>query len=168
MKKFISLLLLTCTLALCLTACGNNESGNNEDKRVKITESVIQSALADYEGTLTIEGPSDDVTSFTYVVNDINATKLVDKSYTRKAVNILLEDWTKITYGEYQVAKAFSVTASIMGIFASQEGEFDASAYVEEALSVICDGNVKTYGDWKISSSIDADADSITIVAKRK
>lgn len=170
MKKLISILLLICTLTICLSSCGNNgnDENNNNDNRVKITESAIRSKLSDEDGTLTIEGASDDVMSLTYVVTNINASKLIDKSYTREAVNTLLTDSSKITYGELKVCNAFSATSNVVSLFTNDDSEFDSNAYTDEILSIICDASTKTYGDWKVSATIDKDADSITIVATRK
>ena len=154
MKKISIILLTICILTLCLASCGGNKTNdesNKTDDRVKITELEIQSALEKKGGTLTIEGSSDDVTSFKYVVANVNASKLLDKSYTSKAVNTLLTDPTKITYGELKVCNAFSAASSVVGLFAD-DGEFDTNAYVEEIINIICDGSTKTYGDWKVSA----------------
>ena len=166
-NRLKTLLTLTLSILVCLTffvSCNRNK-GNNEDTRVKITESEIKSALADSDGTLTIEGDSEDVTSFKYVVTGINASKLTDKSYTRKAVNTLLTNPSNITFGEYKVCKAFSATVSIVSLFVNDDGSMDSSAFDEEILNIVCDGNTNTYGEWKVSATIDNDADSITIVA---
>ena len=65
-NTFKTILALTLSILMCLTflvSCNKNK-GENTETRVKISESQIQSKLAAEGGTLTIQGSSDDVTSF--------------------------------------------------------------------------------------------------------
>ena len=162
MKKIISILLLICTLTLCLASCGNT----NENK---ITEEFIISELSDSEGeldgTLTItNGTSDNVLAFNYVVTGINAEKLMDKSFTKNAVQKIFTNPSSITYGELKVCKAFNATMTVISIFYEDEN-FNSDRFTDEILSIICDRSAKTYENWTISASVDQTSDSITIKA---
>ena len=162
MKKIISILLLICTLTLCLASCGQTDEN-------KITEEFIISKLSDSEGeldgTLTItNGTSDNVLAFNYVVTGINAEKLMDKNFTKNAVQKLLSDPSRITYGEHKVCNAFHATMMVVSIFYEDEN-FDSNRYTDEILSIICERSAKTYENWTISTSVDQASDSITIKA---
>ena len=98
------------------------------------------------------------------MITGINAEKLTDKNFTKKAVQKLLSNPGSITYGELKVCNAFNATMKVISIF--YEGEnFDSNKYTDEILSVICDGSAKTYEKWTISASVDKTSDSITINA---
>ncbi|MBQ9085300.1 MAG: hypothetical protein IJY24_06565 [Clostridia bacterium] len=158
MKKIISILLLICTLTLCLASCGKTDEN-------KITEEFIISKLSDSEGeldgTLTItNGTSDNVLAFNYVVTGINAEKLMDKNFTKNAVQKVFSNPGSITYGELKVCNAFNATMTVVSIFYEDEN-FDT----DEILSIICDRSAKTYENWTISASVDQTFDSITIKA---
>ena len=164
MKKTISILLMICTLTLCFASCDNNDKNEN-----KITEQFIISELSDSEseldGTLTItNGTSDDVLAFNYVVTGINAGKLMNKNFTKNAVQKLLSNPSSITYGEHKVTKAFNATMKVVSVFYEDE-TFDSNNYIDEILSIICDNSAKTYENWTISASVDQTSDSITIKA---
>ena len=157
MKKIISILLLICTLTPCLASCG------------KISEEFIISELSDSEGeldgTLTItNGTSDNVLAFNYVVTKINAKKLMDKNFTKNALQKLLSNPGSITRGELMVCDAFNATMAVVSIFYEDEN-FDSNRFTDEVLSIICDRSAKTYENWTISASVDQTSDSITIKA---
>lgn len=165
MKTTIKSLLIFCfTLVICIsifTACG--------DEGVKITESEIRSALSSNEGTLSTEGEADNVTSFTYVITSVNAKDLSSKSFMRSAVKNLMNNPSKMTYGQYKSTKAFSAMVNIDGLFMAGESEdFNSDVYIDEILSVICDGTARTHNNWTISASIDTANDSITITVTSK
>ena len=162
MKKIISILLLICTLTPCLASCGKTDEN-------KITEEFIISELSDSEGeldgTLTItNGTSDNVLAFNYVVTGINAEKLMDKNFTKNALQKLLSNPGSITRGELMVYDAFNATMAVVSIFYEDEN-FDSNRYTDEVLSIICDRSAKTYENWTISASVDQTSDSITIKA---
>ena len=159
--KFIFVIALS--ILTCLTifvSCG--------DSRVKITESEIQAKLADSDGTLTIEGTPENVTAFTYYLANINASNLVNKNYAHKAIYSLVNNPSKITYGELQACNAFYATMNVTSVFTNNDGEFDSDEYIEEILSIICDGNTKVYSGWKVSATVDVTTNSITISATCK
>ena len=163
MKKTISILLIICTLTICLVSCGLTAEN-------KITEEFITSKLSDSEGdldgTLTItDGTSDDVLAFNYVVTGFDSECLMDKAFTRKAINKLLSNPYDVSYRQLKVCDAFYATASVVGIFHEDE-HFDSNKYIEEILSIICDGNTKTYGDWTVSATVDQTSNILTIEAK--
>ena len=167
MKKTISILLIICTLTLCLVSCSKTDENKIDEN--KITEELIISELSDSEGeldgTLTItNGTSDNVLAFNYVVTGINAEKLMDKNFTKNAAQKLLANPGSITYGELKVCNAFNATMTVVSIFHEDEN-FDSNRYIDEILSIICDRSAKTYENWTISASVDQTSDSITIKA---
>lgn len=170
MKKTIQTLVLLClSLIMCLsvfTACGNKKEEGSEAP--KLTEEAIKTALAEDEGTLTIEGSADNVTAFQFVVKDINATKLSDKSFSKTAINTLLSNPSNITFGQLKVCNAVSAMMSISQLLNKSEGDFNSDAYIEEILSVVCEGKTKQYGAWSVSAVVDQAADSITFKATSK
>lgn len=166
-KVCLAMLVVVVMCMSCITSCGGN-GDNNDNTSKKITESEIRSEMADSDGTLTIEGDSDDVISFNYVVSDINASKLVDKSFTQNAVNVLMNDSSKLVYGQYKVCKAFNATMKIVAMFRDDSGDFDAEEFVSEILGIICDGNNREYNGWTISATVSQENDTITIYATSK
>lgn len=154
MKKAISLV-LAMVMLLCLCACGAG----------KITESAIREAMADCDGKLTVEGPADDVTGFTYVLEGVNAEDLVDKNYCQEAIAAILSgDTSVITIGHIKVSKAISALMAVDLLLSGEdEGSFDSSAYVNTLLGIICDGKSQNYGNWTVSVTVNKEADSITI-----
>lgn len=167
MKKIISVLLIIFVTAVSMISCGNTEEEPVKETGIKITEEQVRSALSDSEGTLTIDGPSDDVSAITFIVEDINASNLIDKGFTREAVNTLLEDSSKITYGEFKACNAFSAAMSVCGIFEEDSDNFNSSEYTETILSIICDNETKSYENWTVSSIVNVEDDTITITAKK-
>ena len=170
MKKTIQTLVLLClSLMMCLsvfTACGDKKEEGAEAP--KLTEAAIKTALEDSEGTLTTEGSADNVTAFQFVVEDINATKLSDKAFTKTAVNTMLSNPSGITFGQLKVCNAVLAMMSISQLLNKSEGDFNSDAYVEEILSIVCEGNTKQYGGWSVSAVIDQAADSITFKVTSK
>lgn len=164
MKKLITVLLLICALTICFSACENE----SDSAQITLTEQQIRSALSKSEGTLDIVGAPEDVTSFTLVVENINASNLRNKDFTLKAVNVLMNNASQLTYGQLKVCNAFSAVMSVHNLLVPDDGNFDSNDYVEEILSIICDGKSKSYENWTISAAIDTAADSITITAKSK
>ena len=167
MKKIISILLLICTLTLCLVSCEKNDKDKNENK---ITEKFIISKLSDskgeLDGTLTItNGTSDNVLAFNYVVTGIYAEKLMDKNFTKNALQKLLSDPGSTTYGELKVCNAFEATMAVVVIFCEGETIVDDNYFIDEILSIICDRSAKTYKNWTITASVDQASDSISIKA---
>ena len=164
MKNTVKLLLILCfTLIICvsvLTAC------NSDD--ITLTKSQIENALSSSSGTLSTQGSDDDVTSFTYVMTNVNAKNLSDKSYVRSAVDTLMSNPSKLTFGEYKVTGPFSAILNIDGLFMGDDGDFDPDAYTDEVLAVICDGSTKRHGNWSISATINSTDDSITITVTSK
>lgn len=153
MKKVISLLL---ALVLCLSLCACY-SGK------KLTTTDVEEALVNCDGTLNMETSGDKVTSFTYVVENVNADDLMDKEYTRKAIYAMLSgDTSKITIGQLQVCKAISPLVNIEALFESED-DFDAEAFVGKMLSIVCDAKTVEYDGWAVFTKVDQDNDRIVI-----
>ena len=167
-NTFSKIIAMTLALLACIstfTACKGN------DKGPKLTDEFIKSELADsdgeLDGTLSIEaGTAENVTAFNYIVTNVSASSLKSKSYLKTLVTKMLTNPDKLTYGEFKACKAFNDTMKVTGIFYETENA-DADSYVDEILSIICDGSAKTYGNWTISTIIDQTADTITIKAIR-
>lgn len=153
--------LLACTFLI--VACDGSVTGK------KINEDQIKAELANSDGTLDgvlsiTQGDPDNVTAFNYVLSDIYASGLKNKSYMRKAIE---KNSSNITIGELKALKVFMATMNVDAIFDEHE-DFETSAYIEEMLEIICDGKTKTINGWTISASINQTADSITIRAVRE
>ena len=158
MKKVMSMLMVL-VMCLSLCACGGNE----------LTAAKVEEALADCNGTLNMETSGDKVTSFTYVVEGVNAEDLVDKAYSRKAIaNVLSGDTSKITLGQVKVSKAIAPLMKIEVLFNGDSDNFDANAFVEKILGIICDGNTAEYDGWVVTAEVDQASDSILIKAVSK
>lgn len=147
--------LLVVALCLCLCACGGAK---------KLTAQEVETAMAECNGTLNLETSGDQVTGFTYVVEDINADDLMDKSYARDAVMAMASgDTANITFGQYKVTKAFLPLMSIEALLGDDGDDFSATALIEKLLGVICEGNTIRYDGWTVSATVDQAGDSITI-----
>ena len=153
MIKTISLI-LTLVLCLSLTACG----------AATLTTTKVEQALADCDGKLDMQTSGDKVTGFTYTVEGVNAKDLVDKKYSRKAVDaVMAGDPDKITFGQWKAAKAIAPLMSIDVLLGGDKGNFNSNAFIEKLLGVICDGKTVEYDGWAVSAKADQDSDSITI-----
>ena len=159
MKKKLSLLLAV-SMCLCLCACGSS---------TKLSVSDVNEAFADCDGTLETETSGDSVTSFTYVVEGVNADNLVDREYTLEAIeSIMSGDTSKVTMGQYMVSKAVLPVMSIEVLLGGEEENFVTDAFLNRILSIVCDGGTVEYDGWSVSSSVDIANDSITIYAVSK
>lgn len=154
MKKIVALFLVL-ALGLSLCSCGGS----------KITEADIREAVSDSQGTLTIESAEEYVTAFNYVVKGVNADDLVNKEFTRKALDMLANDPNNSLYGQYLVSKATTPLMSIDMLLRDVNPKAKWSPYVEEILGVISDGKSLNGNGWTISAEIDQSNDSITIHA---
>lgn len=153
MKKFLSMV-LTLVLCLSLCACGGP---------VKLTEEKITNALANCEGTLNLESSGRKVVAFTYVVEEVNAEELVDRSYTYKAVAAATAGKTsQMTYNQFEVVKAFTPLLAIDVLVTGGE-ETDLDATMDRLLGIICDGNTENYDGWKVSAVVDQENNSLII-----
>ncbi len=154
MKKTISLL-VAFVMCLSLCACGG---------KAKLTTADVEEALVDCDGTLNLETSGDNVISFTYVVEEVNADDLVDKEYSRNAIAaILAEDNSKITMGQIMVSRAIQPLMNINALLNNDQDDFKADAFVEEILGIICDGKTVEYNGWAVSTEVDQDGDKLTI-----
>ena len=162
MKKiFLRITTIVMALFACLlvfASCGNTN----------ITDELIRTKLSNSEGelagTLTVtNGTLDNVLAFDYVVTEISANKLMDKTYTKNAVRKMLSDPGSVTYRELEVCNAVLATMSVVSIFSENEN-FEDNDF-NEVLSIICDRESKTYENWTISASVNQKNDSITIKA---
>ena len=138
-RRIVAILLALLACTAIFTACGNQTP--------KLTEAAIRSELVNSKGTLDgtltiVGGTSDDVSAFEYKVTNINASDLKNKSYTKRAVETMLDNPGKITYGQLQVCNGFNAVQDVIGIFYEDEN-FNANVFIDEALSVICDGAKK-------------------------
>ena len=158
-KKMISIVLV---LALCLSlaACGS---------KVKLTTTDVETALADRPGTLDIETSGDNVKSFTYTADNINAEGLIDREYSLEAIALLSSGNTsQITPNQLYVCNAFLDLMCIDGLFRDNEDEFNTLEYIEKLLDVICDGKTLEYDGWSISTDVNQNSESIKISVVQK
>ena len=154
MKKLMSLILV---LILCLSLCACGGSS-------KLTAADVEEALSECDGTLNLETSGDEVTGFTFTVEGVNADDLVDKKYSRDAINAILSgDTANTTYGQYKVCKGFLPLMSIEVLFGGNEKNFNSGAFIEKLLGIVCDGNSAQYDGWVVTAKVDQGSDSITI-----
>lgn len=152
----IILALLICSLVF--TAC------DGTGKHLKLTEQMIRRELTDSDGkgTLTIDsGSAENVTAFTYVFDTEFTSSLRSKENVKSAVK-KLSSGKSSTLFEFSMFDAFCETMIIVGLFYNTEN-FDSGAYIEELLSILCDGRKKTYNGWTISATINETANNVTI-----
>ncbi|MBQ4349114.1 MAG: hypothetical protein IJC79_05820 [Clostridia bacterium] len=157
MKKSI-ILLLTVVLCLALCACGTTQNFSVAD---------LEKSLEGKNGVLNVETSGKTIKEFTYVVKDVNAEKLYDKSFCEKTFYEVLKGNTmNLTYNELKSMGAFIPLMSIVNLLEnSDDTEFDYIQYTEELLGIVCDGNTQKYNEWSVSADIDVANDSITILA---
>ena len=160
MKKSIkSIISLALLLTLCVTLLCSC---------VKLNEADIKAVLADTEGTLTItEGDADDVKAFEYLLTDVNAKELVNKNYTREAVGIMRDNALNLSYSQFKACKAFLAIVAINSLINDDNASYNSEAYIESVLEVISEGRKLKDNGWTITATVDVEADSITIYAKR-
>ena len=159
MKRAIMFVL---TVALCLSfvACGNDGEGKDV---VKITEAEIIAAVAECEGTLTTEGDADNVTAFKYVISGINIDNLLDRDYTKEAMDIAAEgDHMKLKVGQVPILKVIMALAKVDEVLFSGV-EMTKEEYTEHLLTLVCDGESFEANGWTVS--IITANDSATISA---
>ena len=156
MKKALSLTLIL-ILCLSLFACSQTS------KRKTLTKEEVTEAMADCNGTLSVEGSDDDLTAFTYVLEDVNAEDISDKDYVLGAAKTLLSDPSELTFGEYKVCKPILALMKADDLFRDPEEDFDASSFLDEMVGVICDGDALEYDGWTITAQVDQTADTVTI-----
>ena len=159
MKKVFSVIL---ALVMCLSLCAC--SGG-----LKLSAEDVEEALADCEGTLDLETSDNNVTSFTFVIEDVNADDLVNKEYLIEAITTILEgDTSKVTLGQVNACKAVIALFNINNLFTKEDDDSDALALVEKTTGIICDGNTVEYDGWSVSSKVDLNSDRITIMVDSK
>ena len=153
MKKVLSMI-LALIMCLSLCACGGT----------KLTAAEVNEALANCDGILNLETSGNNVTGFTYVVEGVNAEYLVDKEYTREAIEaVLTGDTSQITFGQIKVCKAIAPLMSIEALLSGVDDNFSSNAFIKKILSITCDGKTVEYDGWAVSVEVDHDNDSIII-----
>ena len=159
-SRIVAMILALFMCAAVFTAC--NDASSKSDEHLKLTEQMIRSKMADSYGTLTIDsGSADDVTAFSYVFESTAISSLKSKEITRSVVKEA-QSGKSLTYHNYLVYTAFCDTMQVVGLIYDKEN-FDGDAYIEELLSILCDGSTKTYNGWTVSVTMDQSTESITI-----
>ena len=161
-NKFSRMVAIILALFMCALIFGACNSTNDSTKHLKLTEQMIKSKMADSDGTLTIDsGSTEDVTAFTYVFESRVISSLKNKENTRSVVKEA-QSGGGVTYHDYQVYSAFCDTMLVVGLIYDKEN-FNGDTYIEELLSILCDGSVKTYNGWTVSVTINQSTENITI-----
>ena len=156
MKKILSLV-LAFTMVLCLGSCAGNEN---------LTAKEVSNAFDGCSGTLSLETSGNSVTSFTYVVEDIYASDLVDKDFSINAMNTVASgDTGSITRNQLKVCEAILAMISVEALLGDEDSSFSSDDLLEKVLGVICDGNTAKYEGWSVSAEVDQAYDLITITA---
>jgi hypothetical protein len=159
-RVLVFLLALSMVFALC--ACGGGGK--------KLTVQEVEAAYEKSDGKLQTETSGDNVTSFTYVLEDINAKKLVDKDYVRDAVDAVMSgDASRITYNHIRVSRAvLAMMNTLVLLGEGADEDFDSSAFIESILEILCDNKTPEYSGWTVSTKIDQSADTLTITVRSK
>ena len=166
----VAVLVVICVVVgVVLLTGGKDNDKANETPAKKLTKAEITAALEEVgaDGTLTIEGSEDNVTGFTYVVTNVNASSITS-DYLTKAINKLSTNPGSITYGELKSCYTFLSIAGICSLFEDDDSNFDSSQFINEIVSVICNGKSKTYDNWTITAQLDKTNDKITISVTSK
>lgn len=154
-----SLLLILLALTLLLSACGAS-SGKNKS----ITKADLQTALKSYEVELNTVDSGKNVTQFTITASEVNADKLMNRSYVKEAYELSMTNPGKTTYGHYQVLRGFGPVMAVLGMIdTTPSGSFDNDAFIGELLDVICDGKAHSEAGWTITAKVDEQNNTITI-----
>ena len=159
MKKTLALFL---ALIICFTFCACGGKGKT------VTEADVTAALEKCEGTLNVVKDGDKVTSFTYLLENLDGDLLADKREFKNAIVLLLNgNGSKLTYGEFKTTYAFTAAMAIHSLLDdSDDDSFDADAYTDKLLDVICNGATITLGNWKIYAKTDVGAETVTFHAE--
>ena len=157
MKKLLAFN-LAIVLCLSLCACGGPK---------QYTPAQVEEALSQCTGTLEMETSGDYVTSFTYVVEDVNAEDLLDREYAKEAITaVLAGDIGNITFGQVKVCTAIMPLMSLDVLFeGTSDAEFEEEAFVDKMLDIACDGKSMTSNGWTVTAEVDVENDTITIHA---
>ena len=159
MKKSIALIL---ALIICFTFCACGGKGKT------VTEAEVIAAMEDCDGTLDVVKNGDKVTSFTYFLENLDGDLLGNKREFKDAIILLLNgNGAKLTYGEFKTTYAFTAAMAIHSLLDnSKDDSFDADAYTDKLLGVICEGKTIDVGGWTVYAKTDVSAESITFYAE--
>jgi len=158
MKKVITLFLV---FAVCLSLCA---CGNNKNSSPKLTITAVEEALADTNGKLDMETSGEHVTSFTYIMEDVNVDDLSDREYTINAINELLTgNQSKITLNQVKVCGPVVATMGIVSLLNDSDSENVSEEYLDMIFDVACNNETIEINGWTVSSQMDLDNDSIII-----
>lgn len=167
MNRYLKrILCLTISIVICSAFFVSCAGENADDNALKLTREDIENGFAELgelAGELTIDGDDSDIDGFKYVESEINAEKLVDKDFTREAIEVIRIDSMQATYSQIEVGRAFIAVMIIYNIL--NERDFDdvlPDEFVDEAISILCDGREAEYNGWTISTTIDSSYDTIT------
>lgn len=164
MKKS-SLFLLLLVLTLLLSAC----STSSTNKAKNITLADLNTALESTDVDLKTVDDGKNITQFTITASNVNADKLVDRNYVKQAYILMMTKPGDMVYGQFKVMTGFGVMMDVFGLIdTTPEGEFDAEAFVNEILDVICDGKAHSEAGWTITAKVDEANDTLTITGTRQ
>ena len=160
LNKIVAAILALLMCSLIITACND---GSEADDHLKLTQQMIESRLSGGNGTLTInDGSAEDVTSFSYTFESRYASSLREKETVRYAVD-KLRSGSSLTWFETSMSVAFTETMLVVGLIYDDTESFDADTYIEEILSVLCDGSRGFYNGWSIYATINEAQNTVTI-----
>lgn len=158
MKKR-SLLLLLLALVLLLSACSASTG-----KPGSITVAELKTALESTDVELKTVDDGKNVTQFTITASNVNAKKLTNRSYVKEAYELTMSNPGKMVYGQFLTMNGFHPAMSVLGLIdTTPDGSFDAEAFIEEILDVICDGKAHTEAGWTITAKVSTENDTLTI-----
>ena len=167
MKKVISILLAV-ALIISLSAC---------EKRIKISEEKVKEVFATFDGTLNIDGKSDDIAGFTYVLDGVYAEGLAREDYVTSVYLLTLDAMKSGNNGNFTLKDAYA--ASAIGALLSIDILFEKSSetnensvnlgdFLDRLIDILCNGGSWTYSNWTVSAKIDVEKDRMIIIAESK
>lgn len=165
MKKAISLLLLA-ILLFSITGCG---------KGVGLTEDAIKTALSErhaLDGTLTIKGKTDDVTAFTYTIENIDTEIALDRDIAVSSFTLIIHNQSsKLSSKEFKSVEFYNTIMIVDYLLRSgtDEATEDVSIdYIKDLADAVCDGEILHWNGWDVSVDVDEKNETVAIVAKLK
>lgn len=165
MKRLLSILLIVCAMTLCLVSCGEEPVA---ETGIKLSKQQVENAYESINGTLTVEGSSSNVSSFTFVISGIDTSDF-NYTYVKNAVYTLLENPGKITLGQLDACNAFNAVMAATGLFRDESDEFDYNEYIDEIVSTICFGISRIYdnGNWRVTTESNESTKTFTVKVEK-
>ena len=158
MKKIIAFI-LSVVMLFSLCACG--------DSGKKLTKAEIVSALQDCDGTVETNGKEDNVKSFTFTMNDVNAENLSERDFLYGAIIQVSVDASGANSRQLKSALTIGPVISIYFLIADEGDQTTIKDLIEMTVDIISNGKTIERNGWKLSATIDQQNDSVIFNVKK-